>query len=78
MSMAVYCLLTDRMLKIVHPEEAGCIYVMWMMIILLAAATDRRWRTSFLLKVVENAIQPRTFVEGSDWSEPGTFGKKWG
>jgi hypothetical protein len=31
-----------------------------------------------LLRVVENAIQARTVVEGSDWTEPDTFEKKWG
>jgi hypothetical protein len=31
-----------------------------------------------LLRVVENAIPARTVVEGSDWTEPGTFEKKWG
>jgi hypothetical protein len=31
-----------------------------------------------LLKVVENAIQARTVVEGRDWTEPGRFEKKWG
>jgi len=30
------------------------------------------------LEVVENGIQARAFVEGGDWSEPGTLGKKWG
>jgi hypothetical protein len=34
MSMPVCFLLADRILKIVHLEEAACIYVMWMMLLL--------------------------------------------
>ena len=33
---------------------------------------------SCLLEVAENATQARTVVEGGDWTEPGTSGKKRG
>jgi hypothetical protein len=35
MSMPVYCLPTEGLLKIVHRKKRLCIYVMWMMILLL-------------------------------------------
>jgi hypothetical protein len=34
MLMPVCFLLDDRILKIMHPEEAACIRVMWMMLLL--------------------------------------------
>ena len=34
MSTPSFFLLTDRVLEIMHPQEAGCIYVMWLMLML--------------------------------------------